>query len=354
MSVILISYAAMFHYSALLYLPVVWVAWMAVRKRGSYFQALGIPLFSGGLMVLWLLPLIRYFGWHEVMRHFLPGGNFMLSVREGLHHFVRLSYEFWFAIFMKGSVVAAAILIIMMCIIAVRTKHIRAWLRILSLPIVLAYGIAVMSLMKATVADHFFTYFFPLFFAACGVVFATVWRAIPRGRPFTFLYVAIISLFLYVVAGGFAYVQVRQPLGLAQSSAIAVRIGQFIVQQDSVNPDFSRSFRMYVSAYSSPVWATPTAMYFLEHVLNKKLVRVINDHTSIEQLNDDAFVIVVCQYLTAESLSKWNISSAEWNQDICLRKFTNKFPKYASYVISEILGAGSDDAHVFLFTRPSY
>ena len=344
-----VLYASMFHYSALLYVPLLYIVWVAGMKKKSAFALLAPLAISASIFVLLLIPLIHYFGPYEILRHLSPQNNFSGNVIGWGEAFPSLIQRYLTLIFMDNSALGISTLLGISAIIVIR----RGWRWLVPAILMLGYigaVIAAMACMRASVQDHFFIYFIPVCITISGYVFGRYRNVLPNNALGHLIFIFPFVIFLFSISGRFSYLYSSQPLGLTQSRAIAKNISTYIQQRDEIDGSFQHSVRVYVSGPNSPIWGTSTIMYFLEKDLHKKLIYLINSDTSIAQYNSDDYIIVACRYLTKDTLAYWNINSLQWNKNVCIANFLHKFPQYAAYSLKELSDLNIYDAQILLFS----
>ena len=343
-------YASMFHYSALLYIPLAYLFWILSLKKKKPFHTFVPPVFVSIVFLISQMPLIIFFGFREFLWYMQPSSNFVLRIGNMPQKFFVLVFQYWNMIFTTDALLGLLVIATISLIVIFRSRHIKFLYPVLIMIGFLGYAIGVMAIMKVTIPEHFFTYFFPLFFLICGYLFGQYWQSLPKNTLGYSMFILPLLAFSFAISGRFIYLTSSQPLGIGQSVAIAQRVSAYIKERVKTDSGFQNSFHFYVSGPNSPIWGTSTVLYYLENELQRKLIRLADKTTSIEQENDDQYIIVACRYLTDDFLKLWNLTSEEWNTRVCIRNFQEKFRIYKKYSVVEIPDSSVYDARLFLFS----
>jgi len=323
----LLSIVGVLYYSALVALMFFLCICLYILRK-NIKQIICILLFVAAFNISLYYPLFQYFGFQTTVAAFLPQHGI---TSMGIGKIVQIGQMFLESEIDKNQIYINVMLVSSLVLFVVAVIQ-RRTVSLLAYPLTLLFLMLALSVVKGgVILDHAFRLYGPSLFLILGFLIDTVWRA--HGRSIKLLVLVIALINLYIFAQGFYYFHFDTTEYMDDKN-----ITDIIVK--TINQyHLAGEYKLTVATEYDYSWESPTIWYLLETTTGQKLVKVINQGESLEEINTGKYYFLICK----STDKKW--------RGICYSEFPQHHIGYDLYEEIPLRLSLENYYSVYLFKR---
>lgn len=266
-----------------------------LRKQVSSHFFLFLSIYSFLLYAICMYPLVRQFGFEEVLNAFSLENNLhfnfnkLFSITNNFYLLVIDLFAWQTNFELYGFVICAVLLFLLV------TKK-KLSLHTLSIPTaMIVYFVVLLSFKSGVVSSHYFTPSEPLLLIVVANLLVQNILEHKQSNAVRFLVYGLCILYFLLLSGNFSYFRNGR-----NEYSQTEKISNIVFQEmQNLLPDSKslHNFPIQTFVYTTKDfnWDSPAVWYFLERKSNERIITVINEDMNLKQLSNDRYIILICK-----------------------------------------------------------